>query len=74
MKDVSQANSSRFLIHVCDKEITDNEDVKREFLRFTADNALNKLKITNELEKLKVTNELEILKVQETSELEKLKV
>ena len=58
----------------CDKEITDNEDVKREFLRFTADNALNKLKITNELEKLKVTNELEILKVQKTSELEKLKV
>ena len=26
----------------CDKEITDIEDVKREFLRFTADNALNK--------------------------------
>ena len=47
----------------CDDEIAEN--MKREFLIFTAD---------NELEKLKVTNELETLKVQETSALEKLKV
>ena len=65
----------------CDKELSDNEDVKQNFFKFNAENTLQKmkennvsLKETSDLEKLKVTNELEKLKVQETSELEKLKV